>query len=273
MGARASERVWCRRAAVVTLTPLEIALLALTALAAGTIDAIAGGGGLLTLPALLAMGLPPHLALGTNKGQSVAGSLAALIGFARAGKLDRERSRLTFPAGLIGAFAGAALVLLVEPATLKPLVLVLLVLAALVVVFRRVPAAGVVDPRPPVPIERARVLAIGIALVIGAYDGFFGPGTGTFVILAFVLLLREPMTNATANAKVVNFASNLASVTLFAIKGTVLWHIALPMAVGQLAGGFLGAHLAVKGGERTIRLGVLVVVVALSCKVAWDVFR
>jgi len=258
---------------VVTLTPLELGLLVLTALVAGTIDAIAGGGGLLTLPALLALGLPPHLALGTNKGQSVLGSLSALVSFARAGKLDRARARLTFPAGLVGAFAGAGLVLLVDPKTLKPLVLVLLVLAAVVVVFRRAPKAGAIDPRPPVPMERARALAVGIALVIGAYDGFFGPGTGTFVILAFVLLLREPMTNATANAKVVNFASNLAAVVLFAWKGTVLWRIALPMAAGQLAGGFLGAHLAVKGGERTIRLGVLLVVVALSCKVAFDVFR
>ena len=258
---------------MVTLTPLEIGLLALTALVAGTIDAIAGGGGLLTLPALLAMGLEPHYALGTNKGQSVFGSLAALIGFARAGKLDRERSRITFPAGLVGALAGAALVLLVDPKTLKPLVLLLLIAAAMVVVLRRPPKSGAVDVRPPVPLQRARYLAIGIALSIGAYDGFFGPGTGTFVILAFVLLLREPMTNATANAKVVNFASNLASVTLFAMKGTVLWQVALPMAVGQLAGGFLGAHLAVKGGERTIRLGVLTVVIALSCKVAYDVFR
>ena len=258
---------------MVTLTPLQLALLVLTALAAGTIDAIAGGGGLLTLPALLAVGLPPHLALGTNKGQSVFGSLSALLSFARAGKLDRARARLTFPAGLVGAVGGAALVLLVDPKTLKPLVLVLLMLAAVVVVFRRAPKAGAVDARPPVPIERARRLAIGIALCVGAYDGFFGPGTGTFLILAFVLLLREPMTNATANAKVVNFASNLASVTLFGLKGTVLWRIALPMAAGQLVGGFVGAHLAVKGGERTIRLGVLVVVIALSCKVALDVFR
>ena len=258
---------------MLTLTPLEIGLLALIALAAGTIDAIAGGGGLLTLPALLAMGLEPHYALGTNKGQSVFGSLAALIGFARAGKLDRARSRITFPAGLVGAFAGAALVLLIDPKTLKPLVLVLLIAAAMVVVLRRPPKSGVVDVRPPLPLQRARYFAIGIALILGAYDGFFGPGTGTFVILAFVLLLREPMTNATANAKVVNFASNLASVTLFAMKGTVLWRVALPMAVGQLAGGFLGAHLAVKGGERTIRLGVLAVVIALSCKVAYDVLR
>ncbi len=254
-------------------TLLEIAALALTALAAGTIDAIAGGGGLLTLPALLAVGIDPHHALGTNKGQSVFGSLAATIAFARAKRLDVARARWTFPAGLVGAFAGAALVLLVDPKTLKPLVLVLLVAAALIVVLRRPPPQGAEGARPPIPLGRARAIALVIALVIGAYDGFFGPGTGTFVILAFVLWLREPMTHATANAKVVNFASNLASVSLFAWKGTVLWQVALPMAVGQLAGGFLGAHLAVKGGERTIRLGVLVVVVALSCKVAWDLTR
>lgn len=254
-------------------TLLQIATLALTAFAAGTIDAIAGGGGLLTLPALLAVGIDPHHALGTNKGQSVFGSLAATIAFARAKRLDAARARWTFPAGLVGAFAGAALVLLVDPKTLKPLVLVLLVAAALVVVLRRPPAPGVEDARLPIPRGRARTLALVIALGIGAYDGFFGPGTGTFVILAFVLWLREPMTQATANAKVVNFASNLAALTVFAARDQVDWSLALPMAGAQLAGGWVGTHVAVRGGDRLVRWVVLAVVVALCGKLALDLVR
>jgi uncharacterized membrane protein YfcA len=249
----------------------EIAGLALVALVAGTVDALAGGGGLLTVPALLAAGLPPHLALGTNKGQSAFGSLSSLVGFWRAGKLDVHRVPASFAGGLLGSLAGAALVLVVSPAALKPLVLVLLVGAALVVALRRPPPPYDPALRPPPAGGRVRAYVWAIALLIGAYDGFFGPGTGTLVILAYAYLLREPMTNASANAKVVNFASNLAAVALFAAHGNVLWAVALPMGAAQVAGGVLGARLAVRGGDRAIRLVVLAVVLALSAKVAWDV--
>ncbi|HEY7726416.1 MAG TPA: TSUP family transporter, partial [Anaeromyxobacteraceae bacterium] len=187
-------------------SPLEVALLVLAALAAGAVDAVAGGGGLLTVPALAAAGLPPHLVLGTNKGQSVFGSSSALVAFARAGLVDRARARLTFPLGFLGSLAGAALVLAIRPEVLRPLVLALLVLAALVVGLRRAPPTAAA--RLP---ERLRLPAAGaLAILLGAYDGFFGPGTGTFLILGFVGLLGEPPTRASAEAKVVNFASNLA---------------------------------------------------------------
>lgn len=245
-----------------------IAALTLVAFAAGTIDAIAGGGGLLTLPALLAAGLPAHVALGTNKGQSVFGSLSATWSFFRAGKLDTARAPWSFAAGLTGSLAGAALVLLISPETLKPLILVLLIGAAAVVAFRRTPQTQT-DPSLTRPVAH-RAWPIAIALVIGAYDGFFGPGTGTFLILAYITLLKDSLPQATANAKVVNFASNLAAVSLFAARGTVLWSVALPMAAGQLAGGFLGARLAIRGGDRVIRATVLLVVFALALKIAVD---
>ncbi|HYG68421.1 MAG TPA: TSUP family transporter [Anaeromyxobacteraceae bacterium] len=245
---------------------LEIALLTAVALVAGTVDAIAGGGGLLTLPALLASGLPPHLALGTNKGQSVFGSFAALVRFSRAGLVDGRRARVTFPAGLAGAFVGAALVLVVPAATLRPLVLVLLAAAALFIGFR---------PARPAPAEAAPpgarpVVAAVIALAIGAYDGFFGPGTGTFLIVAFVGLLGDGLARASASAKVVNFASNLAALVLFAARGVVLWKIAVPMAAAQLAGGWLGAHLAIRRGDALVRRVVVGVTLALAVKMAWD---
>lgn len=114
------------------------------------------------------------------------------------------------------------------------------------------------------------IKAAAIALVLGAYDGFFGPGTGTFLIIAFVAWLHFDLKGASANAKVVNFASNLAAVAIFASQGTILWRVSLPMAAGQLVGGTIGAQLAIKGGNRFIRYVVLAVVVGLVSKLAYD---
>jgi hypothetical protein len=245
----------------------DIAFLVGVALAAGTVDAIAGGGGLLTVPALLWVGLPPHLALATNKGQSVFGSFAALVRFARAGLVDPVRSRVTFPAGVAGSLAGAALLLILPPDTLRPLVLALLAFAALFVALRRPARARIEDAPGP---RRGPLLAGAVSLVIGAYDGFFGPGTGTFLIVAFVALLGDGLARASAGAKVVNFASNLAALALFAANGTVAWRLALPMAAAQLAGGWTGAHLAVRRGDVLVRRVVVAVALAAAAKLAWD---
>jgi uncharacterized membrane protein YfcA len=243
-----------------------IALLVVVAFFAGLVDAIAGGGGLLTVPALLSAGLPPHLALGTNKGQSVFGSASAVVAFARRGALDKRRAWITFPLGLFGSFAGAAAVLAVPPAMLRPVVLVLLPVAAIMLVVRKPDRAGA-----PKPSTRQRMLAsAALALVVGAYDGFFGPGTGTFLIVGFVILLHEPMVAATADAKVVNFASNLAAVALFTMRGQILWRVSLPMAAAQLTGAWVGAHLAVRGGEKVIRRMVVAVVIGLCGKLVYD---
>jgi uncharacterized membrane protein YfcA len=252
---------------VVDPAPIELALLVAVALAAGTVDAVAGGGGLLTLPVLLATGLPPHLALGTNKGQSVFGSFAALVRFARSGLVDPGRARITFPLGLAGSLAGAALVFAIPPATLRPVVLVLLAGVAVFMGLRRGPPPRLEDrPRP----RRAALLAGAAAFVIGGYDGFFGPGTGTFLIVAFVALLGDGLASASASAKVVNFASNFAALVLFASRGSVAWRIALPMAAAQLAGGWLGAHLTIRRGDALVRRTVVVVALAVAIKVAWD---
>lgn len=250
-------------------SPLTLALLVVAALVAGTVDAIAGGGGLITVPALLAAGLPPRLALGTNKGQSVWGTLAAAVRFTRGGLVDRDFAKATFPAGLLGAFGGAALVLLLRPEVLRPIVLGLLVVVALFLALRRGP------PRPHalVPPRWQLAAAAGAAFVLGAYDGFFGPGTGTFLIVAFAGLFARPLARASADAKVVNLASNVAALTTFALRGVVVWRIAVPMALANLCGGWLGAHLAIRGGDRIVRRIVLVVVTALVVKLAFDLAR
>jgi uncharacterized protein len=252
---------------VADVTPEKIALLALVALLAGAIDAVAGGGGLLTVPALLWVGLPPHLALGTNKGQSVFGSFAALARFARGGMVDPRRARVTFPLGLLGSLAGAWALLHVSPAALRPVVLTLLAGAAVFVGLRRPGAPRAEDAPPP---RHAALRAGAIALAIGCYDGFFGPGTGTFLIVAFAAFLGDGLVHASAGAKVVNFASNLGAVALFATRGTVLWRIALPMAAAQLAGGWLGAHVTIRRGDGLVRRVAVGVSLALALKLAWD---
>lgn len=242
-------------------------LLLAAAFCGGTIDAIAGGGGLLTVPALLAVGLPPHDVLGTNKGQSMFGSFAALLRYRHARLVDLGSARFTFPLGFAGALAGTALALLLQPAVLRPIVLVLLILAGIFVIFAR-PGGGEEKAR---AARRHVVFWIALAaLLIGVYDGFFGPGTGTFLIVAFVGFGGLSLARASADAKVVNFASNLAAAILFASHGVVHWAIALPMAAAQLVGGSLGAHLVVRRGDRLIRAVVFVVVLALVAKVARD---
>ena len=240
-------------------------LLLLAAFCAGFVDAIAGGGGLLTVPALLAAGLPPHVALGTNKGQAVWGSGGAMLSFARRGLIDRRTAPGRFAAGFVGSLAGASLVLVLAPAVLRPVVLVLLVGVALVLVFRP-PLAPTPTPRPP-------WVGLALAAALGAYDGFFGPGTGTFLIVGFVLLLGHALTVASAESKVVNFGSNLAALCVFAWRGDVWWWIAIPMAAAQLAGSLAGSGIAVKGGDRLVRWVLLAVVAALVGKLAWDATR
>ncbi len=242
-----------------------IVLLSLAAFGAGTVDAIAGGGGLITVPALLAAGLPPHVVLATNKGQSAWGSGASLYTFWRAGRVDARQARFAFPLGFVGALAGTTLVLHVSPDALRPIVIALLIGASVLLVVKKPTREN--DGPSHWPVVAA------LALVIGAYDGFFGPGTGTFLIVGFVALCGRSLVHASADAKVVNFATNLASLALFAHRGLVVWDVALPMAVGQLLGAVVGTKLALRGGARVVRICVLVVSTALIAKLAIDLAR
>jgi uncharacterized membrane protein YfcA len=234
------------------------------AFCAGTVDAIAGGGGLITLPALLTAGVPYQLALGTNKGGSMWGSGAASASFWRAGRIDRTQALFAFPLGFVGSIIGANLVLGISKDALRPVVIGLLIFAAVVLMLKK-PARATEEDQP-----KRRWVAALLALVVGAYDGFFGPGTGTFLIVGFVALCGRSLLGASADAKIVNFASNLAAVAIFAWRGTILWQLALPMAGGQLLGGLVGTRLALEGGAKLVRIMVVVVSGALIAKLAYD---
>jgi uncharacterized membrane protein YfcA len=169
-----------------------IALLALAAFAAGLVDSIAGGGGLVTVPALLAAGLPPQIALATNKGQASFGAVSSFTSFWMRDGIDRKRAPLAFACGFLGSLAGARVLLLIRPEPLKPLVLVLLLVAAGVVSYPRKPH-GRAHPW--------AMAALGpVTFALGFYDGFFGPGVGSMLIVAFVLLFGDSLTRASGNA-------------------------------------------------------------------------
>lgn len=247
------------------VSSVALALLVLAAFAAGLVDSIAGGGGLLTLPALLTAGLPPQLALATNKGQAAFGAVSSFTSFWMRDGIDRDRAPFGFACGFFGSLAGARVLLSIRPEPLKPIVLVLLVAAAAIVAFPRKPKGS--------PHPWAMGALVPVAFALGFYDGFFGPGVGSMLIVAFALLFGDSLTRASGNAKVVNLASNLAALALFAWRGAVLWKVALPMALANALGAFVGARLAVRRGDAFVRLVVLAVVAVLVGKMAWDLLR
>jgi uncharacterized membrane protein YfcA len=243
---------------------LILGLLFALALTAGVVDAIAGGGGLITVPALLWAGLPPIEALATNKAQGVFGTFAATVSFVRRGAIDLRRSALAVACTFAGAAFGALSVQVLSSDVLARLVPVLLI--AFAIYF-------LVSPRVSDLRSRQRIgtipFALSIGLTVGWYDGFFGPGTGTFFAIAFVALLGEGLRAATAHAKLLNFTSNLAALLLFSAGAKIAWDMALVMAVGQLIGGWIGAHLVLRHGTRLIRPVLVVVSLAISGKLLW----
>jgi uncharacterized membrane protein YfcA len=246
------------------VSPLATAILAGVGLLAGFVDAIAGGGALLTLPALLLAGFDPVSALATNKLQSSFGSGSATFAFARRRLIDFRGSL-----GLVAAtFAGACLgVLAVSVAPLALLSAVLPVLMVVMAVyFAFTPRLSDRDAK-----ARLSLPAFaGVAAAIGFYDGIFGPGTGSFFILAFVLLLGYGMVRAAAHTKLLNFTSNIAALILFGLSGHIVWVIGLAMGVGQFLGAQAGSHLAIRHGARLIRPVLVVVCCAMAVRLMMD---
>jgi uncharacterized protein len=240
--------------------------LTVTAVFTGFIDAIAGGGGLIMMPALLSAGVPPLQALGTNKLQSVFGTGVALRNYWRSGLVEWRRNRLTVALVFAGAVAGAIVVQLIETRLLGLIIPVLLVAAALYVLM----SSRMSDED-----AKHRVTSKGYAPIggaIGFYDGFFGPGTGTFFTTTLVALRGYGLTKATALTKLFNFISNVASVLLFAFGGKMLWLLGLCMAAGAMAGGWIGSHTALRFGARLIRPLLVVISLGLTARLLWSYF-
>lgn len=240
-------------------------LLFATGLFAGTVDAIAGGGGLISLPVLLSMGMPPHIAIGTNKLQGTIGTLIATRRYYREGLISFEKVYAGIIFGLVGSITGAVIGQVMGNDTLREIIPFLLFAVLLYTVFS--PKLGMRDEHARMP-EFLFYTLFGFSL--GLYDGFFGPGTGSLWVFFLTFFLGYNLVKATAYTKVFNLNSSLIASICFAIGGNIDYGVAFAMALGQLIGGRLGAHLAIKKGVALIRPLYLMVVLAtittLSCK-------
>jgi uncharacterized membrane protein YfcA len=241
---------------------------ALTAVAVltGFIDAIAGGGGLIMMPALLFTGVPPLHALGTNKLQSMFGTGTALRNYWRSGLVEWRPNRLTVLVVFVGAALGVLLVQAIETRLLALIIPVLLVASAIYILL---------SPRMSDEDAHHRVSSKGYAPIggaIGLYDGFFGPGAGTFYTTSLVALRGYGLTKATALTKLFNWTSNIASVLFFAFGGHVLWLLGICMGLGAMAGAWLGSHTALRIGARLIRPLLVVISLGLTGRLLWGYF-
>ena len=244
-----------------------LVLLFLIATLAGFIDSIAGGGGLLTVPALLAVGLPPASALATNKLQSCGGSFSASFYFIRQRMVDLKQQKWAIACAFIGSALGTLSVMHIQADFLKLLLPILTISVGLY--FLLSPTIGASDRN-----SRLSVLQFALipALIIGFYDGFFGPGAGSFYALAYITLAGFNLTKATAHTKVLNFTSNLAGLIFFIAGGEVVWSIGLVMLVGQFIGARLGAKMVIAKGRKLIRPMLITVSTIMSIKLIYENF-
>ena len=246
------------------LSPLAQVVLALAGFSAGFVDSIAGGGGIISLPALLAVGVPPHLAFGTNKLQAASGTAFAAGNYSRRGLVQRAQLPLGVSCTAAGAVAGAMLVVRLPSMWLGHVVPWLLVAVFVYVV--RSPRLG--ESAGPARMA-STAFSVAFGLSLGFYDGFFGPGTGSFWTLAFLAFRGFALPQATAQTKVMNLTSNAAALVWFAIHGDVLWGLGLGIGAANVAGALAGSSLAMEKGARLIRVFFLLAVAATLVRLVW----
>jgi len=250
---------------------MELLVVTLASLFAGFVDAIVGGGGLILVPALFATFPSAHPAtlFGTNKGASVWGTGFATWQYSRQVQMRWPALVPAALAGLVGSFGGAWLVTVLSPHLLRK-ALPFVLLAVLLYTLAKKELGRVHAPQ--FDGIREQVLAASIGLVIGFYDGFFGPGTGSFLVFLFVRLLGYDFLSASAAAKLINTATNVSALALFIAKGHIWWHFVVAMALANVAGSLLGTRLALRHGTGFVRQVFLLVVTALIFKTGWDAF-
>lgn len=250
----------------------NLLILCLAAFAAGFVDAIVGGGGLIQLPTALIVlpQFPVQNVIGSLKIPAFCGTAIAVRQYLKRVRMHWRLLAVVCTLSFVASYAGSQVLLSVSNSFMKPVLLVVLTAVAVYTFLKKDFGQREAQPLPAnVEIKRG----ILISLVIGFYDGFIGPGTGSFLIMAFIILLRYDFLSSSAHAKMVNLATNLGSITLFLFKGTILWQLALPMAAANALGGFAGAKLAIAKGNKFIRTFFLFVVVAILLRFCWDVFR
>jgi len=250
---------------------MELFIVSLASLLAGFVDSIVGGGGLILVPALFATFPAAHPAtlFGTNKGASVFGTAFATWQFSRRVEMRWAALLPAAGAGFVAAFLGAWLVTMVSPDFLRKLLPLVLLSVLIYTLYKKELGR---DHAPRFSGSKEACVAAGIGAVIGFYDGFFGPGTGSFLVFMFVRLLGYDFLSASASAKLINTATNIAALILFAAKGHIWWHFVAAMALANVLGSLLGTRLALQHGTGFVRVVFIVVVSALIIKTGYDAF-
>ncbi len=248
-----------------TLTPETFLIVCPFLFLAGLVDAIGGGGGLISLPAYLLAGVPIHNAIGTNKLSSACGTTLAAIRFIREGLVNWGLALPTIVFAVVGSSLGANASMTTGEGVMERVLFVVLPVVAFLVLNPKIfhDNAGA----PPEWKFRTVLAAVLSSLVVGMYDGFYGPGTGTFLIVAFTVFARLNIRTANAQAKVINLTTNITSLTIFLLNGQVVFLLGLSAAVCNMAGNYVGAGLAMKGGSRITRPVIILVLVLLFLKV------
>ena len=247
-----------------TLTPRMFLIVCPLLLLTGFVDSIAGGGGLISLPAYLFAGLPVHMAIGTNKLSSVCGTSLTTLRFVRRGLIRRELALPGIAAAMLGSGLGSRLSLLTDERIIRGVLFAVLPLAAFIVLNPRFFPEG--EERDFTVDRRTLAVCVLAALLIGFYDGFYGPGTGTFLIIAFTAFARLSVTSANAHAKAINLTANVTSLVVFLRGGTVLIPLGLAAAACNMLGNYIGSGLALRRGAKITRPIILAVLALLLIK-------
>lgn len=235
---------------------------------AGLIDSIAGGGGLISVPAYLAAGLPPHFALGNNKFSSFSGTIFTTVRYFRHGMIDIPVAVTSALFALIGSTLGTKTVLWLDPSFVYYILLFLIPAMTIFTIMKK--QMGTDNNSHTISKALKLIVGASAGLIIGFYDGFFGPGTGSFLIMVYALILKYDFVMANGNTKVVNLASNLAALITFLINGKVIFAIAIPAALCGIAGNLLGSHVVVKKGNKIIKPVFVGALVLLMGKIIYD---
>ena len=254
----------------ISLSPIDYAIALPFVFLAGLIDAIAGGGGLISLPAYWSIGLPPHVALGTNKFSSCFGTLISTINYFRAKMIDIPIAISSAIMALLGSWLGASTALRISAGVLNYLLVILIPIVTVVSLLSRNMGYH----------NRSHLLRIGYritlgciaGLVIGFYDGFFGPGTGTFLILIYATLMHYDFVKANGNTKVVNLASNVAALVTFLASGSIFLPIAIPGAICGISGNLIGSKLVILKGNKLIKQVFIIALLLLLTGIVYNLF-
>lgn len=238
---------------------------------AGFIDSVAGGGGLISLPAYLFVGLPPHIASGTNKVVNSMGTALATWRYYKSGKIRVGPAILAAIGALIGSAIGTEIALHIRADIFKMILLVTLPIAAAVITFKKDFGADQTKANMP-SLRKERLSCFAIGIFIGCYDGMIGPGTGTFMIMAFTIVVGMDLLTASGCAKMGNLSSNIASAVLWAVNGQVLFSLVVPAAACNMLGSWFGSQYAIRGGSQKVRGMIYVVLALLFIKFFYELF-